>query len=76
MSIWSHGKTGLEFVLVPGGKFQMGSGYYPFIFESLRHSLDAIGTAFTPEPRAILDRRDPVDTESDYNRIAASLADC
>jgi len=25
MSTWSHGKTGLEFVLVPGGKFQMGS---------------------------------------------------
>ena len=25
MSIWSHGKTGLEFVLVPGGRFQMGS---------------------------------------------------
>lgn len=25
MSIWSHGKTGLEFVLVPGGTFQMGS---------------------------------------------------
>jgi formylglycine-generating enzyme required for sulfatase activity len=25
MSIWLHDKTGLEFVLVPGGKFQMGS---------------------------------------------------
>jgi formylglycine-generating enzyme required for sulfatase activity len=25
MSIWSHGKTVLEFVLVPGGRFQMGS---------------------------------------------------
>ena len=25
MSIWRHGKTGLEFVLVPGGRFQMGS---------------------------------------------------
>ncbi|MFT7486635.1 MAG: sulfatase activating formylglycine-generating enzyme [Candidatus Paceibacteria bacterium] len=25
MSIWSHGKTGLEFVLVPGGRFKMGS---------------------------------------------------
>jgi sulfatase modifying factor 1 len=25
MSIWTHGKTGLEFVLVPGGTFQMGS---------------------------------------------------
>ncbi|MFT5052255.1 MAG: sulfatase activating formylglycine-generating enzyme [Chlamydiales bacterium] len=25
ISIWSHGKTGLEFVLVPGGRFQMGS---------------------------------------------------
>lgn len=25
MSIWTHGKTDLEFVLVPGGKFQMGS---------------------------------------------------
>jgi formylglycine-generating enzyme required for sulfatase activity len=25
MSIWSHGGTGLEFVLVPGGSFQMGS---------------------------------------------------
>lgn len=25
MSIWSHGKTGLEFVLVPGGRFLMGS---------------------------------------------------
>ena len=25
ISIWSHGKTLLEFALVPGGKFQMGS---------------------------------------------------
>ncbi len=25
MSIWLHGKTGLEFVLLPGGRFQMGS---------------------------------------------------
>ena len=25
ISIWSHGKTGLEFALVPGGTFQMGS---------------------------------------------------
>ncbi len=25
MSIWSHRKTGLEFALVPGGRFQMGS---------------------------------------------------
>jgi hypothetical protein len=25
MSVWSHGQTGLEFVLVPGGSFQMGS---------------------------------------------------
>lgn len=25
MSIWLHDKTGLEFVLAPGGKFQMGS---------------------------------------------------
>ncbi len=25
MSIWWHGKTGLEFVLLPGGRFQMGS---------------------------------------------------
>jgi len=25
MSIWLHGKTGLEFALLPGGKFQMGS---------------------------------------------------
>ena len=25
MSIWLHAKTGLEFVLVPGGRFQMGS---------------------------------------------------
>lgn len=25
MSIWLHDKTGLEFVLLPGGKFQMGS---------------------------------------------------
>lgn len=25
MSIWSHRRTGLEFVLLPGGKFQMGS---------------------------------------------------
>jgi len=25
MSIWLHEKTGLEFVLVPGGEFQMGS---------------------------------------------------
>ena len=25
MAIWTHVKTGLEFVLVPGGRFQMGS---------------------------------------------------
>lgn len=25
MSIWLHGRTGLEFVLVPGGRFQMGA---------------------------------------------------
>ncbi len=25
IAIWSHGMTGLEFALVPGGKFQMGS---------------------------------------------------
>ncbi|MFT4540899.1 MAG: sulfatase activating formylglycine-generating enzyme, partial [Planctomycetota bacterium] len=25
MAIWTHAKTGLEFVLVPGGRFQMGS---------------------------------------------------
>lgn len=25
VSIWSHDKTGLEFALVPGGRFQMGS---------------------------------------------------
>ncbi len=25
VSIWSHKKTGIEFVLIPGGRFQMGS---------------------------------------------------